>query len=108
MMQTSLHVRKNDLVQVISGREKGKTAKVLHVLVSENKVVLEKLNLAKKHTKPTKKNPQGGIQEIAKPLHASNVLLMCSKCNKGVRVGKKAVKDKKVRVCKKCGEILDK
>ena len=108
MIQTSLHVKKNDLVQVISGREKGKTAKVLKVLVEENRVVLEKLNIAKKHTKPTKKNPQGGIQEIAKPMHASNVLLVCSKCNKGVRTGKKVVKDKKVRICKKCGEALDK
>ncbi len=108
MMQTSLHVKKNDLVQVISGREKGKTAKVLQVLVEQNKVVLEKLNLAKKHTKPTKKNPQGGIQEIAKPMHASNVLLVCPKCNKGVRVGKKVMKDKKVRICKKCNGVLDK
>ena len=107
-MQTALHVKKNDLVQVVSGREKGKTAKVLQVLVEKNKVILEKLNLAKKHSKPTKKNPQGGIQEIAKPMHASNVLLVCSKCNKGVRVGKKVVKDKKVRVCKKCNEVLDK
>src|SRR3989338_4590261 len=108
MMQTSLHVKKNDLVQVISGREKGKTAKVLKVLVKENKVVLEKLNIAKKHTKPTKKNPQGGIQEIAKPMHASNVLLVCPKCKKGVRVGKKIIKDKKARVCKKCSDVLDK
>ena len=108
MIQTSLHVKKNDLVQVISGREKGKTAKVLKVWVEENRVVLEKLNLAKKHTKPTKKNPQGGIQEIAKPMHASNVLLVCPKCNKGVRVGMKMIKDKKARVCKKCNEVLDK
>lgn len=108
MIQTYIHVKKNDLVQVISGREKGKTAKVLKVLVEENRVVLEKLNLAKKHTKPTKKNPQGGIQEIAKPMHASNVLLVCPKCNKGVRVGKKIIKDKKTRVCKKCNEVLDK
>lgn len=106
MLQTRLQVRKNDLVQVISGREKGKTAKVLRVLAEENKVVLEKLNLAKKHTKPTKKNPQGGILEIEKPIHASNVLLVCSKCNKGVRTGRKIVKDKKVRVCKKCGKDL--
>ncbi len=108
MNQTSLHIRKDDLVSVISGKEKGKTGKVLRVLLDEGKVVLEKLNQVKKHLKPSKKNPQGGITNIEMPIAASNVLLVCSKCNKGVRTGKKVVKEKKIRVCKKCGESLDK
>ncbi|HBQ20833.1 MAG: 50S ribosomal protein L24 [Deltaproteobacteria bacterium GWA2_38_16] len=108
MFQTGHHIKKNDLVQIISGKEKGKTGKVINVWVEEGKVILEKLNLSKRHVKPSKKNPQGGITEVEKPLEASNVLLVCSKCKKGVRTGKKVVKDKKLRVCKKCGEVLDK
>lgn len=108
MNNLSLHVKKNDLVSVISGREKGKTGKVLRVLLGERRVVLEKLNLSKKHTKPSKANPQGGISHIEMPISASNVLLVCSKCNLGVRTGKKVVKGKNVRVCKKCQEVLDK
>ena len=108
MLDQYLHVKKNDLVAIISGREKGKTGKVLKVLAEEQKVILEKLNIAKKHVKASKQNPQGGIIEIEKPMAASNVLLFCAKCKKGVRTGIKVVKDKKVRVCKKCGEGLDK
>lgn len=108
MLVPAAHIRKNDLVAIISGREKGKTGKVQKVLIQEGKVILEKLNSVKKHLKPSKKNPQGGIVEIEQPISSSNVLLFCSKCNKGVRTGYKVVKDKKVRTCKKCGQYLDK
>lgn len=108
MLQSRLHVKKNDLVQVISGEEKGKTGKVMRLLFDKKKVVIEKLYMAKKHTKPSQKNMQGGIVEVEMPIAASNVLLVCSKCNKGVRTAIKIVKEKKVRVCKKCGEVLDK
>lgn len=103
-----LPVKKNDLVQVISGEEKGKTGKILRLIPEKNQIVIEKLNLAKKHTKPSQKNRQGGIVEVEMPIAVSNVLLVCPKCNKGVRIGRKMVKDKKVRVCKKCNEVLDK
>jgi len=108
MLRKGLHVKKNDLVQVMSGHEKGKTGKVTQLIVSDMKVLIEKLNRVKKHTKPTQKNPQGGIIEIEKPIAASSVLLLCPKCNKGVRTGKKEIKGKRVRVCKKCGQQLDK
>jgi len=101
-------IKKNDLVQVISGEEKGKTGKVLRLVPEKNQLVIEKLNLAKKHTKPSQKNRQGGIVKMEMPISASNVLLVCPKCNKGVRIGKKIVKEKKVRVCKKCNAVLDK
>ena len=107
-MLTISHVRKNDIVQIISGKEKGKSGKILRVLSDKGKVVVEKLNQVKKHSRPTKKNPQGGIITIEKPISASNVLLLCSKCNNGVRTGWKESKGKKVRVCKKCETILDK
>lgn len=103
------HVRKNDTVMVIAGKEKGKIGKILKVFPSEERVIVEKVNLIKRHTRPSQQNPQGGIIEKEGPIHISNVLLYCTKCAKGVRVGRKVLEDgKKARYCKKCGEIFDK
>ena len=99
-------IRKGDMVEVIGGREKGKTGKVSMVLRDSHRVVLEKLNLVKRHSKPSQKSPQGGIVEKEAPLSYSNVLLLCPKCDRGVRVGRKTVGGKKLRVCKKCGEAI--
>lgn len=107
-MKARLHIRKNDLVQIISGREKGKTGKVMKVLINEGKIVIEKMNRVKKHSKPTQKDPKGGIVEIEKPIASSNVLLVCLKCNKASRTASKEMKGKWVRVCRKCGEAIDK
>lgn len=108
-----LSVRKNDLIQVMAGREKGKTGKVLKVSSKDGRVTVEKLNLVKRHTKAAA-GATGGIVEKESPIHYSNVLLLCSKCNRGVRhgyksgasTGDKSVQ-KKVRVCKRCGNSLD-
>lgn len=99
-------IRKGDMVQIIAGREKGKTGKVLRVVRDSNRIVVEKLNVVKRHSRPTQKNPQGGIVEKEAPLSYSNVLLLCPKCNRGVRVARKVEGDKKIRVCKKCGGTL--
>ena len=99
-------IRKGDMVQIIAGREKGKTGKVLSVLRGSQRVTVEKLNLVKRHTRPTQKSPQGGIVEKEGSLSYSNVLLFCPKCNKGVRTGRKGTGEKKLRVCKKCGETI--
>lgn len=102
------HVRKNDLVQVIAGKEKGKSGKVLKVLLQKNRVVVEKVNFVKRHSRPTGKTRQGGIIQKEAPIHISNVLLLCSKCNRGVRMGKRILEDgKKALVCKKCGELIE-
>ncbi|MBI4404881.1 MAG: 50S ribosomal protein L24 [Deltaproteobacteria bacterium] len=102
------HIRKKDLVQVMTGREKGKTGKVLRVLTKKGAVVIEKLNMVKRHTKPAQNQP-GGIIEKEAPLRASNILLYCEKCARGVRTGKKILEGgKKVRVCKRCHTQLDK
>ena len=104
-----MHIKKDDIVMVIAGKEKGKTGKVLKVIPKENKAVVEKINIVKKHVRPTPNNPQGGIIEKEAPIHLSNLLLFCSRCNRGVRTGKKILEDgRKVRYCKKCNEILDK
>jgi large subunit ribosomal protein L24 len=109
---TSLGIRKNDTVQVIAGKEKGKTGKVLRVDPKSFRVEVENINMVKKHTKPSQANPGGGILSKTAPLHYSNVLLFCGKCKKGVRFGFKMSKvktgTKKVRHCKKCDENLDK
>jgi len=95
-------IRKGDTVIVKAGREKTKTGKVLGVIENGKRVLIEKLNIVKKNSKPTQASPQGGIIEKEAPIAYSNVMLFCSTCNKGVRTGTKMVKDKKVRYCKKC------
>jgi len=104
-----VHVKKGDTVLVITGKSAGKKGKVIEVLPKEGKVVVEGVNIAKKHTKPTQKMPQGGIVEKEAPIDSSNVMLVCTKCNTPTRVGKKALDTgKNVRACKKCGEVVDK
>ena len=99
-------IKKGDMVQVIAGRDKGKTGKVLSVFPDAQRVTLEKMNIVKRNTKPTQKSPQGGIVEKEASLSYSNVLLLCPKCNKGVRTGRKLSGTKKLRICKKCGETI--
>ncbi len=101
------NIRKNDLVAVIAGKEKGKTGKVLKILPKSSRVLVEKLNRVKRHQKPTQANPKGGITEKEAGIHSSNLMLLCQKCNKPVRVAHKEVAGKKLRVCKKCGEVME-
>lgn len=102
-------IRKDDVVRVISGKEKGKEGKVLHVLLSKQAVLVDRLNLLKKATRPSEKQPQGGIVEREGKIHISNVMLVCPNCNVGTRIGIDTLADgKKMRKCKRCGEVLDK
>jgi len=103
------HVRRGDTVAVIAGRERGKRGKVLRVLPEAGRVVVEKVNMMKKHQKPTQKLRQGGIIEREGALALSNVLLVCGRCNQPSRAGIKVLGDgRKVRVCRRCGETIDK
>jgi large subunit ribosomal protein L24 len=100
-------LKKGDMVKVIAGKEKGKTGKVLKVISDKDQVVVEKLNIFKRHKRPDQKG-KGGIVEKEGPLNISNVMFLCSKCDEGVRVGYKLLEDgAKTRVCKKCNDILD-
>jgi large subunit ribosomal protein L24 len=100
-------IRKNDTVQVITGKFKGKTGRVSVVLASEGLAWVEKLNMVKRHQRPTQKLPQGGVVEKEAPFRLSNLMIFCAKCGKGVRTGAKVSNDgKKKRVCRKCGESL--
>ena len=102
------HVKKGDIVQVIAGREKGKTGKVLQVFKNENRVLVEKLNMMKRHTKPTQSNQQGGILEREGKIHISNVMPVDPKTNSPSRVRRKRLEDgAHVRVTHSSGELLD-
>lgn len=103
-----LAVKKNDLVIVIAGKDKGKRGKVLRVIPKIDRVLVEKVNFVKRHTKPGRASRQGGILERENPVHISNLKLVCSKCDRPVRVGYSRLADgRKVRVCKKCDEVVD-
>ena len=109
MASKKLHVKKNDMVMIIAGKDKGKTGKVMRVLVDKGRVVVESLNVVKRHSRPTRANAEGGIIEKEAPLAASNVLLLCGACNKPTRTGIRILDDgSKARFCKKCNEIVDK
>lgn len=103
------YIKKNDLVMVTNGKEKGKSGRVLRVLPEKERVIIEKINFIKKHTRPHGQQKRGGILEKEAPLHISNVMLLCEKCNKSVRIGYRVLEGgKKSRFCRKCGEIFDK
>jgi large subunit ribosomal protein L24 len=96
------------MVMVIAGRERGKTGKVLRLLLKTDRVVVERINLVKRHTKP-RGTQQGGIIEKEAPLHLSNVQPLCGRCDKPARVGTRRLEDGRgVRVCRRCGEQMDK
>jgi len=101
-----MKIKKNDKVQVITGKDKGRTGKVLKVIAEEGRLAIEKVNIVKKHIKAKGKEP-GGIVEIEKPIDISNVMLVCPKCKKLTRVGYKLEDDKKIRICKKCTKEID-
>jgi large subunit ribosomal protein L24 len=101
-----MNIKKNDVVKVIAGNNKGKQGKVLKVYVDTSKVIVEGINLRKKHIKPNQKNPQGGIQEKEAPIHVSNVMLLYN--GQATRVGYKKLEDgKKVRIAKINGEVVN-
>ena len=103
-----LGIKKNDTVQVITGDEKGKTGRVIAIQKEKNRVLVERLNMIKKHMKPNKNQTQGGIIEKEGPIQRSNVMLVCSKCSKPTRINHNILENgKKIRVCKKCGEVIE-
>jgi len=102
-------IKKNDMVMVIAGKERGKAGKVLRVLPQENRAIVEHLNMVKRHMKPRGPQEPGGILEKEAAIHLSNVMPMCEKCNAPVRVGVRQLEDgSKARSCRRCGELLDK
>jgi large subunit ribosomal protein L24 len=102
-----MHVVKNDMVKILSGKYSGKTGKVLKVFPDQDRIIVEGVNIIKKHTKPSQNNQQGGIVEKESSIHVSNVMVIDPKTNEATRVGYKFLEDgKKVRISKKSGEML--
>ncbi|MFZ1957172.1 MAG: 50S ribosomal protein L24 [Desulfobacterales bacterium] len=109
MNATKCRIKKEDKVKVIAGKDKGKIGKVLKVNRKKNRVLVENVNMVKRHAKPSAQNRQGGIIEGEAPIHWSNLMLMCSKCMAPTRIKIQRLDDgKKVRACGKCDEIIDK
>jgi large subunit ribosomal protein L24 len=103
-----LGIKKNDTVLVISGDDRGKRGRVLTVDPKKNRLIVEGVNIIKKHMKPSRKYTQGGIIEKEAPINRSNAMLICPKCDKPTRIGNKVLENgKKVRLCKKCGEVIE-
>lgn len=108
MREKHPNIKKNDKVIVLVGKEAGKIGTVLKVDSEKGRVVIEKVNMIKRHSRPSPKTGQGGIVEKEAPLNISNVMIVCNKCTEPTRIGKRMLEDgSKVRVCKKCGEPMD-
>lgn len=108
MSKAKLNIRKGDTVAVISGKEKGKKGKVLLLSPLKGRAIVEALNMITIHARPSQRNPQGGMVQKEAPIHVSNLMLVCTKCGKATRVGRRILENgEKVRVCKKCSEIID-
>jgi len=101
-----MRIKKGDTVQVLSGNDKGKTGEVLEVIPKDSKVVVKGVNVRKKHIKPRKQGEEGGIIPVECAINSAKVNVVCSKCGKATRVEYKIEKDKKVRICKKCGAVI--
>ncbi len=102
------HIKKNDTVMVIAGKEKGKTGKVLRLFPKKDRAVVEKVNFIKRHMRPGAHSRQGGIVEKENPINISNLMVICGKCTDPTRVGRRVLEDgSRVRYCKKCDEIIE-
>ena len=97
-----MKIKRDDTILVITGKDKGKKGKVLKAFPRQNKVLVEKVNIVKKHRRPKKEGEKGQVVEIPKPINASNVKLICPKCGQATRVGFRIGKNGKNRICKKC------
>lgn len=99
-------IKKGDTVKILIGKDRGRTGKVIHVLQKEGKVIIEGLNLVKKHVRPKKQGEKGEMVQVPRAIFVSNTALYCSNCGKGTRVGFRMEKSAKVRFCKKCNSTV--
>ena len=103
-----IRIKTDDKVKIIAGKDKDKIGKVLKVIKKQNRAIVENINVAKVHQRPTQANPQGGIVDKPMPIDCSNLMIMCNSCVKPTRIGIRELEDgKRVRFCKKCNEQID-
>ena len=105
--KAKFHIKKNDLVEVNTGEEKGRRGRILDVIPSKQQAIVEGINLVKKHQRARSQAKPSGIVTVPAPIHVANLVLICSKCGKKTKIRKEKIEDKKVRICKKCGEIIE-
>lgn len=105
-----LHIKRDDQVKILAGKDRGKTGRVLRVLPSKDRAIVENINTLKRHTRPNpQRNIKGGVVEREAPIHVSNLMVVCGECGKPTRVGYSVLRDgKKVRICKRCDGTIDK
>jgi len=109
LVEQKVNLKKGDTVMVTTGEDKGKKGKIVSIFPKKLEAIVEGVNFLKKHVKPTEKSPQGGIIDQEGTISVSNLILICNKCNKPTTIKKEKIKEgKRVRICKKCGEIIDK
>lgn len=101
------HIKKNDLVEVNTGEEKGRRGRVLEIISEKGQALVEGINLVKKHQRARSQTKPSGIVTVPSPLHISNLVLICPKCGKKVKVRREKIENRKVRICRECGEIID-
>jgi large subunit ribosomal protein L24 len=102
----NMKIRKNDTIKIIAGKDKGKTGKVLNVFPKKNKILIEGLNLYKKHIRPKREGEKGEIVLVPRAINVSNVMLVCPSCNRATRVGYRIESQKKMRICRKCKAVI--
>jgi large subunit ribosomal protein L24 len=105
--RSRFHIKKNDLVEVNTGEEKGRRGRVLEIIPEKQQAVIEGINLVKKHQRARSQAKPSGIVTIPAPVHVSNLVLICSKCGKKTSIRKERIENRRVRICKKCGEIIE-
>ena len=101
-----MKIKKGDMVKIMTGKDRGKTGKVSKVIPSEEKIIVEGMNIKKKNIRPKKQGQKGHIAQISAPFYASNAMIICSSCGKTARTGYKMEGEKKIRICKKCGNAV--
>ena len=101
-----MKIKKGDIVLITSGKDRGRTGKIIKSLPKELRVLVEGINLKKKHVRPKREGEKGQVVEVPAALNISNIKIICPKCGKAARVGYKVDKDRKFRVCKKCKQVL--
>lgn len=104
---TAFHIKKNDLVEVITGEERERRGRILEVIPDKTMAIVEGINLVKKHQRARSQAKPSGIVTVPAPIHVSNLALVCPKCSKKARVRMEKIENKRVRICKKCGESLE-
>lgn len=105
--RVKFHIKKDDLIEVNSGVEKGRRGRILEIIPEKNQAIIEGINLVKKHQRARSQTKPSGIVTVPAPIHISNLVLICSKCGKKTKIKRDKIEDRRVRICKECGEIIE-